>query len=93
MACLLDIAPAQAADLHHDISRGAPVAMPGAVRASIGLGTTAADIDHLVDALTAMVVDGPRWSYRCSPDGSDCWPEPDPRPRWVGSRQRVETPF
>lgn len=26
---------------------------------------------------------GPRWTYRCSPNGTDCRPDPDPRPRPV----------
>jgi selenocysteine lyase/cysteine desulfurase len=89
MAHLLGIDPAQAADLGQRISRGAPLAMPGAVRASMGLGTTTGDIDHLFDALTAVVLDGPRWSYRTSPDASDCWPDPDPRPRWAESLRRT----
>ncbi|HET8754887.1 MAG TPA: aminotransferase class V-fold PLP-dependent enzyme [Solirubrobacteraceae bacterium] len=36
---------------------------PGAVRASIGIGTTAADIDRLVDALHAIERFGPRSEY------------------------------
>ncbi|MGH3826816.1 MAG: aminotransferase class V-fold PLP-dependent enzyme [Pseudonocardiaceae bacterium] len=81
MAHLLGIDPARAAELYSGIRRGEPVAKPGAVRASMGIGTTIADINHLVDALTELVIDGPHWSYRSAPDGSDCWPEPDPRPR------------
>lgn len=92
MAHLLGIDSAQAADLGRNISRGAPVAMPGAVRASMGIGTTVCDINHLVEALTAVVIDGPCWSYRSSPDGSDCWPEPDPRPQRVESLRRTPSP-
>lgn len=84
MANLLAIDPVQRADLTRRISRGEPVAKPGAVRASLGLGTTVTDIDYLTDALTSLVIDGPQWSYRSTPDGTDCWPEPDPRPRWSG---------
>ncbi|MGW1838315.1 aminotransferase class V-fold PLP-dependent enzyme [Streptomyces sp. NPDC002067] len=52
---------------------------PGrALRASIGLGTTTEHIDRLLAALTELVADGPRWTYRETPDG---WsPVPDPRP-------------
>lgn len=89
MAHLLGIDPEQASDLRRGISRGEPIEMPGAVRASMGLGTTTADINHLVEALTAVIIDGPRWSYRSSPDGSDCWPEPDPRPHGVESLRRT----
>jgi hypothetical protein len=84
MAHLLAIDPAQSADLIRGIRRGEPVAKPGAVRTSLGLGITVTDIDYRVDALTSLVIDGPRWSYRSTPDGSDCWPEPDPIPRWSG---------
>jgi hypothetical protein len=55
--------------------------MPGAVRLSLGLGTTSADIDRLVDAVEQIAMDGPRWTYRTSSDGKDCTPDPDPRPR------------
>ncbi|MGI5505576.1 aminotransferase class V-fold PLP-dependent enzyme [Lentzea sp. CA-135723] len=34
-----------------------------AVRASIGLGTTAEHVDRLVAALRVLVTEGPRWSY------------------------------
>jgi hypothetical protein len=50
------------------------------VRASVGLATVADDLDRLVAALTALATDGPRWTYFSSPDGTDCRPEPDPRP-------------
>lgn len=49
----------------------------GAVRASLGLGNTAEDVDRLVDALTELVERGPRWDYAVV-DGR--WaPTPDPR--------------
>lgn len=85
MAHLLAIDPVQSAELTRGISRGEPVAKPGAMRANLGLGTTVTDIDYLADALMSLVIDGPQWSYWSTPDGSDCWPEPDPRPRWSGS--------
>jgi selenocysteine lyase/cysteine desulfurase len=49
----------------------------GAVRASLGLGSTAEDVDRLVDALRELVGTGPRWDYAVV-DGR--WaPVPDPR--------------
>lgn len=60
---------------------GRSIAMPGAVRLSIGLGTTSSDIERLVGALQRLAVSGPQWTYRTSPDGKDCSPDPDPRPR------------
>ncbi|PRZ42777.1 selenocysteine lyase/cysteine desulfurase [Antricoccus suffuscus] len=38
----------------------------GAVRASLGLGSTAGDVDRLVAALGELVARGPRWTYECS---------------------------
>jgi selenocysteine lyase/cysteine desulfurase len=49
----------------------------GAVRASLGLGTAAEDVDRLVDALSDLVERGPEWEYAVL-DGR--WsPTPDPR--------------
>jgi selenocysteine lyase/cysteine desulfurase len=50
----------------------------GAVRASIGLGTTRADLDRFLAALRQLVQDGPRWTY--VERGGELVPEPDPRP-------------
>jgi selenocysteine lyase/cysteine desulfurase len=50
-----------------------------ALRASLGLGSTAEHVDRLVAALRTLVTDGPGWRY-VQVDGR--WaPEPDPRPR------------
>jgi len=59
---------------------GAP---EGAVRASLGVGSTSADVHRLVAALIDYRRSGPRWSY-ARQDGQ--WvPTPDPRglPDWV----------
>ena len=48
-----------------------------AVRASIGLGTTAEHVDRLVDALHRLVTRGPTWTY--APAGGRWAPAPDPR--------------
>lgn len=88
MAHLLGVSPAQSEDLRRGMKGGTPTIVPGAVRASAGLGTTAADVDRLVEALATIVIDGPRWTYRCSPDGTDCWPDPDPRPHWTSHLHR-----
>ncbi|MDA0158951.1 aminotransferase class V-fold PLP-dependent enzyme [Solirubrobacter ginsenosidimutans] len=50
-----------------------------AVRASIGVGTCADDIDRLLDAVERIARDGPRWSYL--ERGGYVLPDPDPRPR------------
>ncbi|MEU4746613.1 aminotransferase class V-fold PLP-dependent enzyme, partial [Actinosynnema sp. NPDC023658] len=50
----------------------------GALRASIGLGTTTEHVERLLAALTGLLRDGPRWTYQRSEEG---WaPVPDPRP-------------
>ncbi|MBO0852147.1 MAG: aminotransferase class V-fold PLP-dependent enzyme [Nocardia sp.] len=49
----------------------------GAVRASIGLGTSGADVDRLLEALRRLVTAGPRWEYT---DAEGCWsPLPETR--------------
>ncbi|WP_437601158.1 aminotransferase class V-fold PLP-dependent enzyme [Sorangium sp. So ce590] len=54
-------------------------AVPGAVRVSFGVGTSVADIDRFLGAITDLIDRGPRWRYRL--DGGRHVPEPDPRPR------------
>jgi len=44
--------------------------VPGAVRASLGLGSVDEDIRRLGQALGELVRDGARWAYRRVPDGS-----------------------
>jgi hypothetical protein len=50
-----------------------------AVRASIGLGTTAEHVDRLVTALHTLVTRGPGWTY--APVDGRWAPTPDPRER------------
>ena len=50
--------------LSAELRAGRRPPLPGAVRASIGLGTTPADIDRLTGALQELAVAGPRWRYR-----------------------------
>ncbi|WP_438042165.1 aminotransferase class V-fold PLP-dependent enzyme [Sorangium sp. So ce128] len=58
---------------------GSAAAVPLAVRASFGVGTSAADIDRFLLAIAELVARGPRWRYRL--DGGRHVPDPDPRPR------------
>lgn len=52
--------------------------IPGAVRASCGLGTTPADIDALLSALKVIVGgDPPPVLYRQDPSTGDYWPQTD----------------
>ncbi|WP_024800950.1 aminotransferase class V-fold PLP-dependent enzyme [Nocardia sp. BMG51109] len=50
-----------------------------AVRASIGLGTSADDVDRLIEAIGTMVERGPDWDYSCRDGRWD--PTPETRPR------------
>ena len=54
-----------------------PDAPRTAVRASIGLGTTEADVDRLLAAVAALAADGPQWTYE--PVEGRPQPVPDPR--------------
>jgi len=53
--------------------------VPGAIRASLGLGSREEDVDRLAGALREIALHGPRWTYRAGPDGSVV-PDPDDRP-------------
>ncbi|MGO8685681.1 MAG: aminotransferase class V-fold PLP-dependent enzyme [Candidatus Dormibacteria bacterium] len=68
---------------------GCGLGVPGAVRASLGLGSGAGDVERLAGALTEIVTRGPRWRYRTEPDGTVV-PDPDdrPLPHWA-ARDRV----
>lgn len=81
MTALLLIDVDHEARIRHDLARGLPTAIPGAVRASAGIGTTAADYEKLIAAVTDIAVRGPRWTYTSTADGTDCRPTPDPRRR------------
>jgi selenocysteine lyase/cysteine desulfurase len=50
----------------------------GAVRASIGLGTSSDDVDAILSAIGQLIRHGPRWTY-AAVDGYIS-PSPDPRP-------------
>ncbi|HET9656180.1 MAG TPA: aminotransferase class V-fold PLP-dependent enzyme [Kineosporiaceae bacterium] len=50
----------------------------GALRASVGAGSTADDVDRLVTALDQLLQDGEGWTYDL--DGGRWQPCPDPRP-------------
>lgn len=50
----------------------------GAVRASLGLGSSDTDVDRLVDAVAQLASSGPSWVYE---EDNGWWnPVPDPRP-------------
>jgi selenocysteine lyase/cysteine desulfurase len=63
MTHLLGVPDAEARRLHAELRAGREPQLPGAVRASLGLGSTAEDVDRLVAALHEIAAHGPRSSY------------------------------
>ncbi len=56
----------------------ARLGVPGALRASIGLGTTPTDIDRLIEAIATLTTQGPTWTYT---NTNGQWnPSPETRP-------------
>lgn len=69
---------------HPLLARFGVAAGDGLVRASLGVGSSSADVDRLLEALDQLVEQGPRWTY--TSDGGTCRPTPDdrPAPAWSG---------
>ncbi|WP_460459549.1 aminotransferase class V-fold PLP-dependent enzyme [Angustibacter peucedani] len=55
----------------------------GAVRASVGVGSRTEDVDRLVDAVAALVADGPAWDYALVEGRWTPTPDPRPLPGWA----------
>jgi selenocysteine lyase/cysteine desulfurase len=77
-----------AAILSAEHAIGVGRAPSGAVRASFGLGTTAQDVDRLVDALAEIASAGPRWGY--AHDGAHDAYRPAPAVRALPRTPRYE---
>lgn len=60
---LLGITPKQADEVRSELRRGEHAHVPGAVRASFGIGTTHEDVDALCDALHRLTTHGPALDY------------------------------
>jgi selenocysteine lyase/cysteine desulfurase len=80
VTALLGVPPSEAMRLEGALRAGRRPPLPGAVRASIGLGTTLEDIDRLADALTDIAAAGPRWQYAPVPEHDEYRPV---RPRGI----------
>ena len=76
---LLGVPEAEAVEYRDRLRRGAPVHLPGAVRMSLGVDSTAEDMDRLVDALHEIAASGPRWRYERDERTGEHTPVPDPR--------------
>jgi len=80
MLKLLNVGDAQAAEIRAGIKRGEKYRIPGAVRMSLGIGTTQGDVDYLVASLHQIAAEGPHWHYSRDPRSGEFAPDPDPRP-------------
>lgn len=80
MVSLLEVSDAEVHRLFDETRLGHHERLPGAARASLGLGSTRADVDALAAALDTLVADGPEWTYSIDPDTGMYEPDPDPRP-------------
>ena len=79
LAHLLRVPPGELERLAAEVRAGGRPALPGAVRASFGLGTTAQDVDRLVDALAEIASTGPRWGYLHDSAHDEYRPAPEVR--------------
>jgi selenocysteine lyase/cysteine desulfurase len=65
----------------HPLLQRFDLADGGAVRASIGLGTSSEDVDTILSAIESLIANGPAWRYEAV-DGYIS-PTPDPRPLYA----------
>ena len=76
---LLGVADEEAAAIRAEAAAGSHRRMPGAVRASLGLGSRRGDVAALTEALVEIAACGPRWRYVYDDELDEHRPEPDPR--------------
>jgi selenocysteine lyase/cysteine desulfurase len=76
---LLGITYEQAHAIRERLRRGEHAGIPGAVRASFGIGTTIEDIDRLVAGLRQLIEQGPKLTYRQDARTGDYVPVDDRR--------------
>lgn len=72
---LLGIDEAEADSVRRRIRRGERADIPGAVRASLGIGTTEDDVRRFIEAIGSLMAEGPRLHYVQDPDTGDFEPE------------------
>ncbi|MGH9282485.1 MAG: aminotransferase class V-fold PLP-dependent enzyme, partial [Acidimicrobiales bacterium] len=86
---LLAIGPAQVREFQEQVRRGDRRHIPGAVRASAGLSTTAADIDRFLAGVAAVAGgEPPPVAYEQDPHTGDYWPVTDD-PAWSSPERRL----
>jgi selenocysteine lyase/cysteine desulfurase len=64
----------------------------GAVRASFGVGSSAADVDRLLEALRTLLTEGPAWEYELVEGRHTPVGDPRPIPDFAGPRTAVTSP-
>jgi selenocysteine lyase/cysteine desulfurase len=74
MTELLRVPEAESRRLHAELRAGRHPQLPGAVRASVGLGTRTEDVDRLVAALHEIAAHGPRARYEHKPEHDEYQP-------------------
>lgn len=78
---LLDVSEETVAEVLARMRSGVREPLAGAVRASVGVGSTEEDVERLVDALGALVEEGPRAAYAVDAGSGEYVLEHDDRPR------------
>jgi selenocysteine lyase/cysteine desulfurase len=79
MMHLLNISDDEAFSIAKARRLGRYTHVPGAVRASVGVGTTVEDVLVLIAAVEEIAAGQSKWDYPSTLDGTDCSPVPDPR--------------
>jgi selenocysteine lyase/cysteine desulfurase len=76
---LLGISYEEAHAIRERLRRGEHAGIPGAIRASFGIGTTVEDIDRLLAGLRQLIEQGPKLSYTLDDATGDYLPVDDRR--------------
>ncbi|HKR99814.1 MAG TPA: aminotransferase class V-fold PLP-dependent enzyme, partial [Candidatus Dormibacteraeota bacterium] len=76
---LLGITYEEAHGIREQLRRGEHHSIPGAVRASFGIGTTIEDVDRLIAGLAQIIEKGPKLTYTHDPHTGDFIPDGDRR--------------
>lgn len=85
---LLGVGPDAAAQARASVLKGDRSLIPGAVRASCGIGTTLEDVEFLLGAVASIASgDPPPVSYTQDPHTGDFWPDTD-LPGWSLAERR-----
>ncbi len=86
---LLGLSSSEVADYKDAVRHGDRSTIPGAVRASASLSTTAAEIDRLLDAVAGIAAgDQPPVHYEQDPHTGDFWPRTTD-PDWSTARRAI----